>query len=243
MSKVGWFSAGCSSFVACKLAKPSEIIYIHVANQHPDTIRFLMDCREHIGPVTVLQSEQYLSVDECIEHSRYLNGPSGAKCTLELKKRVRQNWEQQHWARHTYVWGFDIDERQRAERTVESMPEFDHEFPLIDRGLTKADCHAICADLGVKRPAMYELGYPNNNCIGCVKGGMGYWNKIRIDFPAVFKRRARQEREIGHSCIKGKFLDELEPGRGIDKPIVPSCSLACYAEQVGLLDEIDGMDA
>lgn len=30
---------------------------------------------------------------------------------------------------------------------------------------------------------MYDLGYANNNCIGCVKGGIGYWNKIRIDFP------------------------------------------------------------
>ncbi len=37
---------------------------------------------------------------------------------------------------------------------------------------------------------MYDLGYPNNNCIGCVKGGMGYWNKIRKDFPEVFQKRA-----------------------------------------------------
>lgn len=41
--KVGWFSAGCSSLVACRIADPDEIIYIHVPNQHPDTIRFLMD--------------------------------------------------------------------------------------------------------------------------------------------------------------------------------------------------------
>ena len=61
---------------------------------------------------------------------------------------------------------------------------------------------------------MYDLGYPNNNCIGCVKGGMGYWNKIRVDFPEVFERRVRQERETGRSCIKGIFLDELEPDRG-----------------------------
>lgn len=49
------------------------------------------------------------------------------------------------------------------------------------------------------------------------------------DFPDVFERRARQEREIGHSCIKGKFLDELRPGEGAGKVIVPECSLACLA--------------
>ena len=47
-----------------------------------------------------------------------------------------------------------------------------------------------------------------------VKGGMWYWNKIRQDFPVVFQERARLEREIGRSCIKGVFLDELEEGRG-----------------------------
>lgn len=232
MSKIGWFSAGCSSLVACKLAKPDEIIYIHVANQHPDTIRFLIDAGVVLGGIEVLQSEEYLTVDEVIERRKFIKGPVFAPCTLELKKRVRQEWEKQHWARHTYVWGYDVNEKSRADRTLESMPEFDHEFPLIERGLTKEDCHAMCEDMGIKRPKMYDLGYPNNNCIGCVKGGMGYWNKIRNDFPSVFDRRARQEREIGHSCIKGVFLDELEPGRGIDNPIVPSCSLACYAEQL-----------
>lgn len=61
---------------------------------------------------------------------------------------------------------------------------------------------------------MYDLGYHNNNCVGCVKGGMGYWNRIRIDFPEVFRKMAELEREIGHSCINGVYLDELAPGRG-----------------------------
>jgi len=108
------------------------------------------------------------------------------------------------------------------------MSDFDHEFPLIERGLTKADAHGIAAQLGLKRPIMYDLGYPNNNCIGCVKGGMGYWNKIRQDFPDVFERRAKEERMLGHSCIKGVFLDELEPNRGrIDKEIMEDCGISC----------------
>ena len=76
---------------------------------------------------------------------------------------------------------------------------------------------------------MYDLGYPNNNCIGCVKGGMGYWNKIRVDFPEVFKKRAELEREIGHSCLNGVFLDELEPDRGnMNLEVFPDCSIMCY---------------
>ncbi len=50
---------------------------------------------------------------------------------------------------------------------------------------------------GIELPAMYKLGYRNNNCIGCPKGGMGYWNKIRVDFPEVFERMAALQRELG----------------------------------------------
>ena len=82
--------------------------------------------------------------------------------------------------------------------------------------------------LGLKRPAMYDLGYNNNNCIGCVKGGMSYWNRIRRDFPDTFNRVASIEREIGRSCLKECFLDELDPERGRDTPeVMEECGIAC----------------
>lgn len=102
-------------------------------------------------------------------------------------------------------------------------------FSLIEKGYSKQDCHALADRLGLKRPLMYDLGYQNNNCIGCVKGGMGYWNKIRKDFPEVFESRAKLEREIGHSCINGVFLDELDPDRGrIEDEISTDCGIMCY---------------
>jgi len=61
-----------------------------------------------------------------------------------------------------------------------------------------------------------------------VKGGMGYWNKIRRDFPDVFAARARMERTARHSCINGVFLDELEPTAGRhEKPIAGDCGILC----------------
>ena len=83
------------------------------------------------------------------------------------------------------------------------------------------------------RPKMYELGYANNNCVGCVKGGMGYWNHIRKDFPEVFESRAKLEREVGHSMLKDKngpvYLDELDPNRGdMNTEIMPDCGIMCY---------------
>jgi len=227
--KVAWFSAGVSSFIASYISKPDKVIYIDIDNQHPDSMRFVKDCETILNkPIEVLKS-QYGSVDNVIEQFRFISSAYGAKCTDVLKKRVRKEWEYAHNDYDIiYVWGFDLSEKHRAERLLESMPEFKHEFPLIENQLTKQECHGICEKLGVKRPIMYDLGYLNNNCIGCVKGGMWYWNQIRKDFPEVFKRRAEQERLIGYSCIKGIFLDELEPNRGLKTDeISQDCNIMC----------------
>lgn len=229
---VSWFSAGCSSFVATYLMRNEidRIVYVDIADQHPDSMRFLKDSERLLGrEIEIVRSEDFASVDDVIAKRRYVNGPGGAPCTTLLKKRVREKWERENVEGvATYVWGYDSSEAKRANRLEETMFEADHVFPLIDNGLTKANCHAICEQLGIKRPAMYDMGYPNNNCIGCVKGGMGYWNKIRRDFPEVFDQRARREREIGHSCIKGVFLDELDPDRGKGNiEVFPDCSFTC----------------
>lgn len=229
--KVCWISAGVSSFVAGWLVRDTvdEFIYIDIENQHPDSMRFIKDCEKALGKPIKVFSSQYVSVQNVIKQFRFISSAYGAKCTEVLKKRVRKEWEYGHSDYDiTYVWGFDIDEKHRADRLLETMVFFNHEFPLIDNGLTKQDAHGILESLGIKRPAMYDIGYNNNNCIGCVKGGKGYWNKIRVDFPEVFERMAKLEREIGHSCIKGCFLDELDQYAGrISDEIMQDCSIFC----------------
>ena len=237
--RVSWFSAGVSSFIAAYIEKDNidKIIYTHIDDQHKDTMRFLKDCEKALGKeIEILQSE-YKNVSNVIKQFRFINGPYGARCTSVLKKRVRKEWEHEHQDEElTYIWGYDIEEKHRAERLLESMPEFNHKFPLIERQLTKQDCHGIMKELGIERPAMYDLGYQNNNCIGCVKGGMGYWNRIRRDFPEVFWDRARQERMVGASCINGVYLDELDPNRGrLEEEVMEECNIICQIQSSDLI--------
>ncbi len=126
------------------------------------------------------------------------------------------------------------------DRLRASMPNQEHRCPLIERGIGKAEAHEILRASGIKRPAMYDLGYHNNNCVGCVKGGMGYWNKIRRDFPDVFEARAKLERLIGGSILKTHdkparplYLDELDQDAGRHEgPICDDCGIMCELQRL-----------
>lgn len=234
--RVAWFSAGVSSFVTCYLGNPDRIVYINVAEQHPDSLRFLADCEELLKkPIEIIGSLDYKqSAYEVFKEKKFIHSAHYAPCTQMLKKRVRQEWETHNLTDGTvYLWGYDADETARAER-VKKNSVVPCEFPLIEKGFHKSDCHGLAERLGLRRPKMYDLGYPNNNCIGCVKGGMGYWNHIRKDFPETFERMSELEQEIGHHAIKETFLKDLDESRGRKQiEVFPTCGFACA-------DEMDG---
>ena len=231
--KVCWISAGVSSFIAGYLERETidKYIYIDIEDQHSDSMRFIKDCEKILGKEIEILKSPYGSVENAVKACGLFRiAHTGfAPCTAWLKKRIRKEWEWEHREYAiTYVWGFDAEEKHRAERLKETMIEFSHCFPLIERELTKNSVHGMAASLGLKRPIMYDLGYNNNNCIGCVKGGMGYWNKIRVDFPEVFESRAKLERELNNKILKECFLDELEPTRGrMSEEIPTECDIFC----------------
>ena len=230
--RVSWFSAGVSSAVATKLAIADidKIIYQHIDDQDEDTLRFVTDCEAWFGkPIEIIQSP-LKTVEAACRYRHYVAGPTGAACTRMLKRELRKEWEYQNlfFAWPAYVWGFDVNEQDRADQRKREMPDCRHRFPLIENGLTKSNAHGLLAAAGIRRPKMYDLGFPNNNCVGCVKGGKAYWNLIRRLRPDVFWQRAIMEREIGGSCINGVYLDELDPNAGRGQPIiVPECGAAC----------------
>jgi hypothetical protein len=236
MRTVVWFSAGAASAVAAKLIiaeAPDDLViaYTDPGSEHDDNQRFIADCEEWFGHEVVrLRSDRYKDTWQVWEERRFLVSPQGALCTAELKKRVRFAFEQPD---DVQVFGYTNEEQHRADRFRKQNIEVTLRTPLIEHGLTKSDCLAMVERAGIALPAMYLLGYKNNNCIGCVKGGMGYWNKIRRDFPAVFDRMALLERDIGATLFRDDgapvWLDELDQARGnhSDEPNF-ECSLLCH---------------
>ncbi len=241
-----WFSCGITSAVACKIAVDKYgadkclLIYIEIDSAHEDNERFIKECEQWIG-VSIIRrrSAKYTDQYDVIKKTKYVNGVGGARCTKELKKDVRASIEKE-FMYEGQVFGFEYDKKEinRAIRFAQQYPHTKPIYPLIDRKLTKEQCAWLLWDNKIELPEMYKLGFHNNNCVGCVKGGMGYWNKIREHFPDKYKEMSILEREVGRSCIKGKFLDELGKNEGRhEPPILPDCGTFCEIEFADLMDK------
>ncbi len=235
-----WFSCGAASAVAAKLYSEKypecEVVYCDTLKyEHPDNLRFLQDVSEWLGkPIKILKSKRYTDIYDVFEKTGWLIGVGGARCTTELKKNVRKDYQQPG---DINVFGLTCDELNRIERFEDQNPSVTVEWVLNDLGITKTDCYRLLQSAGITLPAMYLMGYNNNNCIGCVKGQAGYWNKIRRDFPDAFLRMATLERKMnvainksyaGDGKRKRVFLDELDPlaGRGVPLPDI-DCGVMC----------------
>jgi hypothetical protein len=190
----------------------------------------------------VLFDREYADIWQVFEAKRFLVSHQGAPCTAEMKRKPGDAvWE---WG-DTEIFGYTIEERHRVRHWKKQNFERIIECPLIDRNLTKQDCFGMLDRVGIELPAMYQLGFRNNNCIGCVKArdNLDYWKRVRKHFPAIFGRMAKLEREIGTTINRvtkdGErrpiFLDEIEEGdpKGADPNI--QCGLFCMAEADALI--------
>jgi hypothetical protein len=239
-----WFSCGAASAVAAKLAVKKyglnsayhlEICYCDTLKyEHPDNVRFIRDVEEWTGyKVARLKSKEYSDVQDVWEKRQYVVGVYGASCTKFMKTEVRKAYQRPG---DIHIFGLTCDEGDRIDEFEENNP-IETDWVLMDSGTSKFKCFELLANAGIALPAMYLLGYDNNNCIGCIKGGMGYWNKIRRDFPWRFKEVAEVTRKIGVRLLKVTkdgvttryFLDELKEDWGRPMKDEPKfdCGVLC----------------
>jgi hypothetical protein len=170
------FSCGAASAVATKLAIAEHgavlILNAFVSEEHPDNRRFLADCECWFGqPVTVVRDRKYgASVREVWKRRRFIIGHGGASCRKAVKTAMLDAMLEPD---DVIVLGYTAEEAGRLDDFIDANNSRRVLAPLIERGLTKADCLAIVERAGIELPLMYRLGYGNANCIGCCKGWPG----------------------------------------------------------------------
>lgn len=235
------YSCGAASAVMCKLIlaqHPPENVFIlnaFVKEEHEDNRRFLKDCEKWFAhPIIVLRDTKYdASAQRVWIQKRFLaNGQWGAPCSGALKRDVLEAWCAPS---DTHVIGYTTEEQDRVDQWIDANNGKSFLTPLIDANLSHDDCLGMVERAGLVLPLMYRLGYNNANCIGCCKGGEGYWNKIRRDFPATFAQVVTIQEFLGEGSyifrdrVTGVRygLRDLPPEKGRHNESLPSCSFFC----------------
>lgn len=213
-----WWSGGVTSAVAVWLAiqlygiERVRIIFIDTFNEHPDTYRFKNDCEvwygKEIETITGI-GDQFKNIMQVWFHFLSLNVATGAICSTQLKRLVREKWEKENTFTHQ-VFGFDCSEIKRAISLKLNHSNAKPIYPLMFHAYSKKDCIEILRYEFITIPLMYYLGFLNNNCFGtgCVQGGIGYWQKMYRDFRIKFLRMAVVERQL--SKLSGQPVTMLK---------------------------------
>lgn len=113
------------------------------------------------------------------------NGAPGTRsCTIDFKLRVIAKWHQEHGASEdnpsvTGI-GFSTDEMHRSNK-AKHRPWEVIEYPLIDLGLSRAQCMEITRKAGLP-PA------PKSACWFCPMHRPSTWREMARDEPVLFRR-------------------------------------------------------
>lgn len=230
---LAWVS-GAASVVAARFVPEALLVTCDMgSSEDSDNARFLKDCEAWLGrEIVYIASASFANIDEVFEKRKYHAGINGAPCTGEMKVAPRLDFQLPSDA-HVFGYTADATDVERAEKFVTTYPELKVRFPLIERGLTKAACFALLARAGIKRPRIYDMGFPNANCIGCVKASSpNYWALVREKFPGVFARRAEQCRRFGSRLARINderiFIDEIPADWPTTEAIAPACDFLCH---------------
>lgn len=228
---IGNFSGGIASAIACyyALEKYSNVhlSFMDTGIEHPDTYALIKQFEEKTGEkIHLYRSKSFDSPAAVMRKYAGMNFVHGAPCSMALKQRVAKEQVKNKHTDHGEIFGFDVTEKKRAKSLIVNNPDINVITPLIDKGLTKIDCFDIANELGLLVPSPYKH-FLNNNCLGaddspiggCVQGGIGYWQKMKLVYPLKYDNMANLEHEITDIRYE-KFKKE---GRLEDFEVVTIC--------------------
>lgn len=188
-------SGGVASAVAADRAiqrygRENVTLWIADTNwEDPDLWRFVGDCMARWGGELLRFSDgrtplQVATDRQIIPNSRI------APCSYELKIKPFRAFIEAHEKPLTVLLGLDWKETHRMDaprRNYGEIPGVCVDYPLEWKPIDYRPYQEVVASWGIAPPALYELGFPHNNCGGrCVKQGIREWLRLRATFPERF---------------------------------------------------------
>jgi hypothetical protein len=168
---------------------------------------------------------------------RMANGAPGRRnCTTEFKIKPIAKWIKRHAPGCTLGKGISTDEPHRATPTRES-DGYASAYPLIELGISRADCLRLVADAGLPQP-------PKSSCWFCPYKTTDQWVAMRKDRPELFMGAALLERylnekrqQLGRDPV---YISGIGARRGLPVDQAIPDQLGLFPEWI---DEQDGCES
>jgi len=192
-----------------------EILFCDTGLEFDAMYRHIDKLEKYIGrPITRLKSDysfEYLFFDhipkrknpELVGRKGFSwAGPHNRWCTAMLKTRIINRYLHEQAKKYTIIQyiGIAADEPQRI-----------HEFtyPLVDWGMTEADCLAYCRERGFDWDGLYDI-FHRVSCWCCPLQSLDELRKLRRHFPELWERLRYMDEHTWRTFLKNYSVAELD---------------------------------
>ena len=129
-------------------------------------------------------------------------GPRNRWCTAMLKTRIIDRYLRELSKKYTLVQyiGIAADEPER-------IREFN--YPLVNWGMTEADCLAYCKERGFDWDGLYDI-FHRVSCWCCPLQPLDELRKLRKHFPDLWEHLRWMDKQTWRSFLKTYSVEQLE---------------------------------
>jgi hypothetical protein len=216
----GHSSALVAVEVCRRYGKENTILLNHDISswvEDADVKRFKQEVSDYLKlPITYANYEGVESsllpdqFDVCVAAAGFKFGVGTDQCTKFLKTKPFAEYLEKHFSDKNCIiyYGFDANEKVRIQRrsSILGQQGYKTDYPLAlwtNRTIYSTD------EIGIAPPMTYS-SFKHANCVGCLKAGKQHWYIVYCTRPDIWAKAKWAEEEIGHSIIKGVYLEELE---------------------------------
>jgi 3'-phosphoadenosine 5'-phosphosulfate sulfotransferase (PAPS reductase)/FAD synthetase len=172
------FSGGVGSWAAAKRVAEQHgtdnmvLLFADTKMEDEDLYRFIEEAAANVGcELTVIADGR---TPWQLFHEQGMMGSSRVDlCSRVLKRELLNGWVRENHPDAVNVFGIDVFEKHRFARVAARLAPVRSRAPLCENPyLSKDDMLQWLDREGLKRPRLYDMGFPHNNCGGfCVKAG------------------------------------------------------------------------
>jgi hypothetical protein len=184
----GGLASAANAILAHEAGLPFINVFADTSEEDDDLHRFLYDIEQRLGQSIVRLKDGRDTWDVFVDEE-YIGNSRVAPCSRILKTEPIMRWANLFAAPTDPIMiGFSYDEEERQARAAKNWAPRPVRSLIAEQKLSgDAVEKLVCVKYGIKKPRLYAMGFPHNNCRGkCPRAGQGQFGLLLDRSPTVY---------------------------------------------------------